>query len=162
MEKVLGGGFVRMALMCRRDIFKAAGGADEHIFVQDESLPLRLAAKSRPADRLAGQRHHAAAAGRRWSLRVSSNKNQLHHDAFLAYRNALHAFGEDYPDLAPKLYARAVSAYWKYAKRQPGAAIAKRGFWHYLQTKAGKAPPRWDVLAWMADELSEIPNVRRM
>ena len=46
LETVLRGGFVRMALMCRRDIFRAAGGADENIFVQDESLPLRLAARA--------------------------------------------------------------------------------------------------------------------
>lgn len=161
LETVLGGGFVRMALMCRRDIFKAAGGADEHIFVQDESLPLRLAAR---AGRLIDWQAEViamppAVAG---AEKVSRNQDQLHHDAFLAYRNALHEFGEDYPDLAPKLYARAVSAYWKYAKRQPGADVLKSGFWHYLQTKTGTAAPRWDVLAWMADDLASIPDIRRM
>ena len=161
LETVLSGGFVRMALMCRRDIFKAAGGADPHIFVQDESLPIRLAARAGrlidwQADVIAPQ---PSADG---GLRVSSNRNQLHHDAFLAYRNALHAFGSDYPDLAPTLYARAVSAYWKYAKRQAGAAALKPGFWRYLETKAGAPQPRWDVLSWMADELADIPDVRRL
>lgn len=162
LEAVLGGGFVRMALMCKRDLFLEAGGADERIFVQDESLPLRLAAK---AHRMIAWQANVitppppADGG---LSRVSGNKSQLHHDAFLAYFHALQDFGGVFPDLAPKLYARAVSAYWKYARRQPGMALAKRGFWHYLQTKAGKAKPRWDVLAWMADELSKIPNVRRM
>ncbi|MEM8947999.1 MAG: glycosyltransferase family 2 protein [Pseudomonadota bacterium] len=161
LETVLGGGFVRMALMCRRDIFKASGGADEHIFVQDESLPLRLAAN---AARLIDWQANVITPppSTEGGVKVSGNKNQLHHDAFLAYRNALHAFGQDYPDLAPKLYARAVSAYWKYARRQPGAAITKRGFWHYLQSKVGTTSPRWDVLTWMANDLSKIPNVRRV
>lgn len=162
LETVLGGGFVRMALMCGRDLFLAAGGADERIFVQDESLPLRLAAKAKrmidwqatviampppPAD---------------GGLKVSGNKSQLHHDAFLAYRRALDAFGDAYPDLAPKLYAQAVSAYWKHARRRPGAVVFKPGFWRYLQAKMGKSEPRSEVLAWMALEFSEVSGIRRL
>lgn len=161
LETVLGGGFVRMALMCRRDIFKAAGGADEHIFVQDESLPLRLAAR---AGRLVDWQANVIAMlpPADGALRVSGNKDQLHHDAFLAYRNALHQFGGDYPDLAPKLYARAVSAYWKFAKRQPGANALKPGFWRYLASKTGNATPDWDVLARMSDELAAASGIRRL
>ncbi|MEM7042526.1 MAG: hypothetical protein AAF543_06925, partial [Pseudomonadota bacterium] len=163
LEAVLGGGFVRIALMCRRDIFQAAGGADEHIFVQDESLPLRLAARAGrlvdwQADVITPQALPPADGG----LRVSGNKDQLHHDAFLAYRNALHQFGEDYPHLAPKLYARAVSAFWKFARRQPGMSFSKTGFWRYLATKSGTAKPDWNVLAKMADELAEVPGIRRL
>lgn len=162
LAAVLQGGFVRMALMCRRDLFLEAGGADERIFVQDESLPLRLAAKARrmidwqaaviapppPADGRLG--------------RVSGNKSQLHHDAFLAYRHALHDFGEQFPDLAPKLYAKAVSAFWKYAKSKPGPSVLKPGFWRYLQAKSGRSTPREDVLAWMHTELSTLTGIRRM
>ena len=161
LATVLGGGFVRMALMCRRDLFLAAGGADERIFVQDESLPLRLAARAmRLIDWQADVITPPAPAD--GGLRVSSNKGQLHHDAFLAYRHALVDFGEGFPDLSPKLYAKAVSAYWKHAKQQPGASVFKPGFWRYLQAKSGRAGPREDVLGWMAAELSKIPGVRRL
>ncbi|MDH3660509.1 MAG: glycosyltransferase [Alphaproteobacteria bacterium] len=160
-ETVLGGGFVRMALMCRRDLFMAAGGADERVFVQDESLPLRLAARAKrmidwqatviamppPAD---------------GTEKVSGNKSQLHHDAFLAYRLALQDFGERHPDLAPKLYARAISAYWKHARRRPGAAVFKPGFWRYLQVKIGRPKPRSAVLAWMQSDFAALSGIRRM
>lgn len=161
LETVLGGGFVRMALMCRRALFLEAGGADERIFVQDESLPLRLAAKARRmiAWEAAVIAMPKASDG---AEKVSRNKSQLHHDAFLAYRHALDDFGIDHPDLAPRLFAKAVSAYWKYAKRRPGAAVFKPGFWRYLQVKTGSAQPRPEVLAWMQAELSEVAGIRRM
>lgn len=162
LAMVLGGGFVRMALMCRRDLFLRAGGADERIFVQDESLPLRLAAKARrmidwQADVIAMLPPQADSVSK-----VSSNKSQLHHDAFLAYHFALEDYGGEFPDLAPKLYAKAVSAYWKFARRQPGASILKPGFWRYLRTKIGKPRPSLEVLAKMAAEFAELPSIRRM
>jgi len=161
LETVLDGGFVRMALMCRRKLFLQAGGADERIFVQDESLPLRLAAK---AKRMIDWQAPAIAMPPpvEGTQKVSGNKSQLHHDAFLAHRHALDDFGEDFPDLAPKLFSKAVSAYWKYAKRQPGAAVFKPGFWRYLQVKSGNARPRPDVLDWMQTEFSKLADIRRM
>lgn len=129
--------------------------------MQDESLPLRLAAHA--TRMIAWDATVIAmpppAAG---AEKVSSNQSQLHHDAFLAYSHALVEFGQDFPDLAPKLYGKAVSAYWKYARRQPGAAVFKPGFWRYLQTKCGAAKPRPDVLALMRAELAELKGVRRM
>jgi glycosyltransferase involved in cell wall biosynthesis len=161
LATVLGGGFVRMALMCRRDLYMRAGGADERIFVQDESLPIRLAAK---AERLIDWQATVIAMPPPLdeAAKVSRNKSQLHHDAFLAYRNAIDDLGDDFPDLKPILYAKAVSAFWKYAKRKPGPSFLRSDFWRYLQTKAGKAAPRPDVLATMHAELAALPNVRRL
>ncbi|MGI9498426.1 MAG: glycosyltransferase family 2 protein [Geminicoccaceae bacterium] len=161
LAMVLGGGFVRMALMCRRDLFLEAGGADERIFVQDESLPLRLAAR---AERMIDWQATVIAMPppADGAEKVSGNKSQLHHDAFLAYRHALGDFTSQHPDMAPRLYTRAVSAYWKYARRKPGAAMLQPGFWRYLQAKSGRTRPCPEVLAWMAAELSEIPGIRRM
>jgi len=160
LATVLGGGFVRMALMCRRDLFERAGGADERIFVQDESLPLRLSAH---AERLIDWQATVIAmppaldqAGK-----VSRNKAQLHHDAFLAHYHAFQGFRDRYPSLAPKLYAKAVSAYWKHAKRQSRFSLLQPGFWRYLQTRIGTARPRPDVLDWMRNELLKLPNIRR-
>jgi glycosyltransferase involved in cell wall biosynthesis len=161
LQMVLEGGFVRMALMCKRSLFLEAGGADERIFVQDESLPLRLAAKAKrmiawQADVIAMPK---AIDG---SEKVSRNKDQLHHDAFLAFWHALDDFRSDHPDLAPALFAKAVSAYWKYARRQPGPAFLKPGFWRYLQVKTGTPIPRQEVLAWMQSDFAKLDNVRRI
>lgn len=161
LETVLNGGFIRMALMCRRTLFLRAGGADECIFVQDESLPLRLAANAR---RMIDWQAEVIAMPPpvHGAEKVSQNKNQLHHDAFLAFRHALNDVGERFPDLAPKLFAKAVSAYWKYARRRPGPAILKPGFWRYLQVKTVMPKPCPDVLAWMQAEFSELSDIRRM
>jgi hypothetical protein len=161
LQMVLEGGFVRMALMCKRSLFLDAGGADERIFVQDESLPLRLAARAKrmiawQADVIAMPPPIDGAE------KVSRNKNQLHHDAFLAYRNALDDFGSDHPDLAPALLERAVSAYWKYARRQSGPAFLKPGFWRYLQVKVGALKPQPAVLDSMQAEFAKLDDVRRM
>lgn len=162
LATVLGGGFVRMALICRRALFLRAGGADERIFVQDESLPLRLAAHAARMVAWDAEVIAMPGAAAHDGGKVSGNKGQLHHDAFLAYRHALDDFGKDFPDLAPKLFAKAVSAYWKHARRQPGAAAFKPCFWRYLQVKTGLARPRPDVLARMQAAFAELENIRRM
>ena len=161
LETLLGGGFVRMALMCRRELFIRAGGADERIFIQDESLPLRLAAS---AKRMVDWQAEVIAQPPPvdGAEKVSRNKDQLHHDAFLAYRHALDDIGDRFSDLVPKLYRRAVSAYWKYDKRRPGLAVFKPGFWRYLQVKSGQAGLRPGVLDRMQAEFSEHGDIRRM
>lgn len=161
LQMVLEGGFVRMALMCRRSLFLEAGGADERIFVQDESLPLRLSAK---AKRMVAWQADVIAMPHPLSgtEKVSRNKSQLHHDAFLAYRYALDDFGMDYPDLAPLLFAKAVSAYWKLERRRPGPAFLKSGFWRYLRVKVGKPTPQQRVLAQMQAAFAELDDIRRM
>lgn len=160
---VMKGGFVRMALMCKQSLFLEAGGADETIFVQDESLPLRLAAHAKRF--IDWQANVISMPGRDGNggdgNHVSHDKTQLHHDAFFAYANALGAFGERYPEVAAKLYAKAVSAYWKYGKRQAQPNLLHPGFWRYLQAKCLKPSPQTEVLAWMAEELQSLPNVRR-
>jgi len=161
---IMKGGFVRMALMCRRELFLEAGGADERLFVQDESLPLRLAAKSkRFVDWQAAVIAKPLDAGTKIveENHISNDKTQLHHDAFFAYANALADLSESHPDVAPKLYAKAVSAYWKFGKRQAGPNLLHPGFWRYLQSKCLKPSPNRKVLTWMAKEFLTLPNIRR-
>lgn len=166
LDYIMKGGFVRMALMCKRSLFLEVGGADERIFVQDESLPLRLCAKAKrfidwQATVISMQQAPPDEAGRQPVIRVSNDKTQLHHDGFLAFANALDETSESHPDLAPKLYAKAVSAYWKYARRQDGPAWLQSGFWRYLEAKCLRPSPRPEVLAWMKAEFLGLPNIRR-
>jgi glycosyltransferase involved in cell wall biosynthesis len=161
---IMKGGFVRMALMCKRSLFLEAGGADERVFVQDESLPLRLAALSKRFidwQAIVTVMPNLRGEGSRPGNRVSNDKAQLHHDAFFAFANALDATGQTHPDVAPKLYAKAVSAYWKYGKRQSRPSFLHPGFWRYLQAKCMSPSPNTEVLDWMASELLSLPNLRR-
>lgn len=163
---IMKGGFVRMSLMCERTLFLKAGGADERIFVQDESLPLRLCAHAKrfidwQAIVTLMPLLPIAAVGTAPVSKLSDDKTQQHHDGFFAHANILGDVRESHPDVAPKLYAKAVSAYWKYGKRQGRLGVLHPGFWRYLQAKCLNPTPKPEVLAWMAKELRELPNIRR-
>ena len=160
LETILGGGFVRMALMCRRDLYLKAGGADERIFVQDESLPLRLGLH---AQRLID-----------WQARIvfrqpdpdggthiSSNRDQLQHDAFLAAANVLEELPPEHQHLAPQLYARAVSQHWKMRKRHGALPLISRDFWRYQTSRKGVNPDT-KALQVMREDFRALENVRRM
>lgn len=164
---IMKGGFVRMSLMCRRDLFLRAGGADERIFIQDESLPLRLCARATRfvdwrATVVSMPTNQPKTGENKGVNRISSDKSQLHHDAFLAHLNALDATRSSHPELAPKLYAKAVSAYWKHARRQTRLGWLTPGFWRYLEAKCLRPAPRHEVLGWMKAEFLALPNIRRI
>ena len=160
LQTILGGGFVRMALMCRRDLYLKAGGADERIFIQDESLPLRLGMQSK---RLID-----------WQARIvfrqpdppggthiSSNSDQLQHDAFLAAIYALDDLPEVHSHLGNLVYARAVSQHWKMRKRQGVLPLISRDFWRYVRSRGG-AQPNEKSLHQMRSDFAELQNVRRL
>ena len=161
LKTVLGGGFVRMALMCRRDVFLEAGGADERIFIQDESLPLRLAMTARRLidwqAKIVYRQPDPAGDG----SHISSNRDQLQHDAFLAASHALNDLPDALSNYAPKLYARAVSQHWKMRKRHGALPLVSRDFWRYHLTRRG-AQPNAAALAKMRADFQSLKNVRRM
>lgn len=104
-----GRGYVRMCWLVETAVFRAAGGCDPRIFIQDESLPLRLAlSATRMIDLRAGAIHAPAAVSR-----LPRDKAQQHHDRFYAYYNLL----QDRPDLPIDVRAaiarRCVSTAWK-------------------------------------------------
>lgn len=115
LETVLSDHFVRMALMVKRDVFIAAGGCDERVFIQDESLPLRLAAHAKrfltlEAPVLFVPKIDGA---------LSGNKSQLNHDRFLANRNMLLAGADNISEKSRRLlYRRCVSAAWKQCRQR--------------------------------------------
>src|SRR5690606_21011753 len=78
-------GIVRMAWLVEAALFRAAGGCDERIFIQDEALPLRLAAcASRMVDLHAGITCAPPAGSH-----LSADTRQQHHDRFFAYYHVL-------------------------------------------------------------------------
>lgn len=102
-------GLVRMCWLVETDLFHAAGGCDPRVFIQDESLPLRLGATAtRMIDLRAGTIYAPAVASR-----LLSDRAQQHHDRFFAYYNFL----RDRPDLPAGLREamarRCLSAVWK-------------------------------------------------
>lgn len=155
LKTILGGrGFVRMAWLVDADLYRAAGGADEAIFIQDESLPLRLAAKARRFVDMRAAMTYAP----RGANHLSANRAQQHHDRFLAYYHLL----RDNPGLPGGLARTArrkcVSAAWKAAReggfaRSQGAILPA-----YLAAGLGLGAPDLDGLA---AAFAAMPGVRR-
>lgn len=159
-ETILEGGFVRMALMSRRDLFLEAGGADERIFVQDESLPLRLGLYSkRLIDWQAKIVYRQP--DPQGGTHISSNRDQLQHDAFLAAANVLDELPERFHHLAPKLYGRVVSQHWKMRKRHGALPLISKDFWRYQRSRNGTKPNK-NSLESMRDDFLALKNVRRI
>lgn len=160
LNAILGGGFVRMALMCKRDLFLQAGGADERIFIQDESLPLRLGMY---AKRLIDWQAKIVfrQPDPEGGTHISSNRNQLQHDAFLAAANAIDDLPETHQHLAGTLYARAVSQHWKMRKRYGARPLLSGDFWRYQRSRKGAAVDS-EALKKMRADFANLENVRRI
>ena len=109
LATVLRGGVVRMGWLVETALFRAVGGCDERVFIQDESLPLRLALRAERLARVGDVIAHAPPA----AFHLSSDRRQQHHDRFFAHYNLL----RDHPELPlalrRKLVGRCLSAAWK-------------------------------------------------
>lgn len=150
-----GRGFVRMAWLVDATLYRAAGGCDERLFIQDESLPLRLAANARRMVDFRGGVTYAP----RTESHLSTDKRQQHHDRFFAYYNLL----RDKPTLIAedrrRIAATCASITWKAVRRSglPLAQLAALGA--YLRGKAGFAVSA-GFLDHAAAAFRSLPGIR--
>lgn len=151
-------GLVRMAWLVRRDCFLRAGGADPAIFVQDESLPLRLAG----AARRIGLCKAAAVFEPKARFNLSADRRQQHHDRFMAHYHHLCA----HPRLAKGCQGLLVDRCLAAARRagasgllpgQSGLALRLRR----LALRLGLPLDARAHLATLAQLLRAQPGIRR-
>ncbi|MBS1182895.1 MAG: protein containing Glycosyl transferase, family 2 domain [Proteobacteria bacterium] len=149
---------VRMGFLCERQLWQAAGGADERVFIQDQSLPLRLSAAATRLAYVESPVYFLRPAG---ETNLSRNRMQQHHDRFFALLPFL-----DRPDVPPDarraLVSQIVSATWK-ARRDGGERLpllSAAAAAYALNRIAGYEPsPRY--LAARARELRALTGIRR-
>jgi len=149
---------VHMALMVERDLFNAAGGCDERIFIQDQSLPLRLCAK---ADRMLWTDATVACQNPEQPGELSRNRMQQHHDRFFSAYNVLSTLsGPIAADAA--LRRLCVSAHWKARRDAPNKAPAwlSAPFAEYLKSKMKMLPDNRKLDAFAEDFLA-MDGIRR-
>ncbi|MBC07409.1 glycosyltransferase family 2 protein [Thalassospira sp.] len=157
LERILGRGMVRMTWLIRRDVFIAAGGCDEKVFVQDESLPLRL---SIHAKRLLDTDMILTMVPDMGS-HLSSNKLQQNHDRFLVYLHFLKAHPELPREMRMKLYQKCVSALKK--ARRDGAPFPPIPlFLRYVMGKLGLIDPDPVMLESYRSIFQQLSNIRRI
>jgi len=157
LERVLGRGMVRMTWLVRRDLFIAAAGCDEKVFVQDESLPLRLSAQAKcllDTDMILTMVPDVGS-------HISQNTLQLNHDRFLVYLNFLEAHPELPREIRVKLYRKCVSALKK-AHRDGAPLPVIPLFARYVMGKLGFVDPNPLALKPYKNTLRHLANIRRI
>ena len=150
-------GIVRMTWLVEAALFRAAAGCDERIFIQDESLPLRLAAKaSRMIDLRAGITYAPTA-----NSHLSSDKRQQHHDRFFAYYHALRENPALTANQRRRISAACVSVAWKAARHSNLRVNRFAVLMSYLGTKLGRAEASQQMLDKLASAFRQVDGIRR-
>ncbi len=158
LQGVLTGRFTRMGQLIRTSVLQKAQGADERVFIQDESIPLRCAVHALGIIKMDAN----VVLVPKELGNFSGNKIQLDNDRFLAYYYLI-ADNPQLPLWAMKLLnKRAVSAYWKYFKKTRKFPYLSQTFLLYLQNKILPQAPQQSVLKKMRDEFLSLKNVRRI
>lgn len=145
-----------IALMVARAVFMAAGGCDERIFIQDQSLPLRLGARIQTMlwtdATLACQPPERPG-------ELSKNVRQQHHDRFFAAYNVLNSLPEEH-EAAVTLRRLCASARWKSRRDSGGLPWFSGDFLAYLRSRMGGAPSD-ETLSATASHFRAMEGIRR-
>jgi len=145
-----------IALMVARAVFMAAGGCDERIFTQDQSLPLRLGARIQTM--LWTDTTLACQPAERPS-ELSKNTKQQHHDRFFAAYNVLNSLPEDH-ESAIVLRRLCASARWKSRRDSGRVPWFSAEFFSYLHSRMGGIP-KDETLEATASKLRNQEGIRR-
>jgi glycosyltransferase involved in cell wall biosynthesis len=149
---------VRMGILAERSHWLEAGGADESLFIQDQSLPLRL---SQHAKRIAYIEDYVYYLRPADESNLSANVMQQHHDRFFA----LQPFLKD-PTLSDgarkAINKQLVSTLWK-ARRDNGKPLPhlSKAHWLYLLNKVNGRCLAQSELDATAHDMLAWPNIKR-
>ncbi|WP_404426971.1 glycosyltransferase family 2 protein [Thalassospira australica] len=157
LARILGRGMVRMTWLVTRELFHKAGGCDEAVFVQDESLALRLALKARSvveADMIVTMVPDMGS-------HISQNTLQLNHDRFLVHLNFLLEHPELPSGVRLKLYQKCISAIKK-ARRDGAPFAAIPILTRYIIGKLGLVDPDPEYLMSYRNIFQKLSKIRRI
>lgn len=158
MKAVLGGHFTRMGQLIKRSVLQNAGGADERVFIQDESIPLRVARLAKGAVKIDAN----VVLVPKETNNLSKNTNQLDNDRFFANYYMLKDFHNELDKLVvAKIYEKAVSSNWKYVKKNIKMPYFTEDFWKYLLTKVFVLEPDFEWLDNKARRFLSLSGVLR-
>ena len=158
LRAVLKGRFTRMGQLIRRSVLQKAGGADERVFIQDESIPLRTAIYARGIVKIDDN----VVLVPKEIGNFSGNKIQLDNDRFMAYCYAILDNPSLSEDALKLMYLRAVSAYWKYVKKTKFCPYLRKAFFKYLGCKLRPSLPDFAYLKEMQTDFLSLPHIRRV
>lgn len=152
-----------MGFLARRALWAAAGGADEGVFIQDQSVQLRLC---RAARRVLGSPALVYGLRPPDAGALSRNRAQQHHDRYLSAWRVLRDLGPAERAAAGRaLRGVLLSALWKLRRdgfvQGPGPAALSAAHLRYLAFRGGGRGPDDRFFARQADALAGLGGVRR-
>lgn len=157
-------GIVLPIVLARREVALRAGGCDDTVFIQDESLALRLALVATRMGLLPHPCRYVLLtpeelrSGAPSSQHLSANVAQQHHDQYLTYTHLL-----DQAVLTPGqrrwLARKAVAPWWKSLRRQ---GVHPLVLLCYLLSKPMPRLVLWLARGHLDRYFSRLPNVRRI
>lgn len=158
LKAVLNGRFTRMGQLIKREVLQEAKGADERVFIQDETIPLRVARIAKGAIKMFAD----VVLVPKETNNLSKNTNQLDNDRFFAHYYMLKDHYKDLEkDDVAKIYEKALSANWKYVKKNIKGAYLTRDFYRYLEAKIFKKEPNFKLLDEFAKRFDKLDGILR-
>lgn len=149
---------VHMGFLVEASIWRNAHGANPDVFIQDQSLPLRLSAEAQKLAYVNDIVYWLRPAG---EANLSRNVAQQHHDRFFSARPLLaHRNASD--DAKKALMCQIVSTLWK-QHRDAGAARPHLSapFVRYLLNRSLSFGLSDTALSKAASDLLKLPGIRR-
>lgn len=158
MRAVLHGRFTRMGQLIRRTVLEKAGGADTRVFIQDETIPLRTARFANGIIKIFAE----VVLVPKETNSLSKNTVQLDNDRFFAHYNMLLDYYESLDkDTAALLYMKALSANWKYVKKNLEHPYWTADFMRYIKAKLFRPQPDFQFLEQLGHRFLKLDNVLR-
>lgn len=154
---VIKNNIVHMCFAAKTDLLRKVGGADPRLFIQDQSLPLRLASGARRFVRS----EVVTVFERTDEAGLSKNVAQQHHDRFWMVMN----FIDDHSDLSAPIKSGlmdiARSALWKMDRDKGSFKFSSPHFWRYIIGRLSGLGPSAETLKQTSISLFEGESIRR-
>jgi glycosyltransferase involved in cell wall biosynthesis len=154
---------VNMAALVKTELFQKAKGCDERIFIQDESLPLRLAINANKfIDLKTAVVGIIPEEGTEEYKRLAKNSDQQYHDRFSAYYYFVTDNAKRLNNFKHLIYNRCISTWWKYTKTQQVLPYFSKYFLYYLVTRIYPRSFNLNILHTIKQQFIKLNNVKRV
>ena len=160
LEFCLNKKIVHMGFLVHKSLWLKSGGVDERVFIQDMSLPIRLAAN---ASSLVYVNSVVYCLRDESDSNLSNNTDQQHHDRYLTYLNLLEDFdGRLSKKAIASIHDQLISSIWKIKRDNSKLPIFSSNFILYCKNKLfGYQLSKNEQKNW-SDNFSTIDSIRRV
>ena len=151
---------VHMGFLVHKNLWLRSGGVDERVFIQDISLPIRLAANASSLVYINSVIYYLRDESH---TNLSNNTDQQHHDRFLTYLNFLNDYDKKLSkDSITCIHNQLISSIWKIKRDNSQFSIFSSNFILYIKNKLfGYQLSKNEQKNW-SHNFSTIESIRRV